>query len=72
MVEPTEFGKLFTFLSIAQGLTFLISSSGFQEIYAQTISTFPGAMYLVSAGFSGIAVVRFFMLDYIYQKKWMT
>ena len=57
MVEPTEFGKLFTFLSIAQGLTFLISSSGFQEIYAQTISTFPGAMYLVSAGLSGIAVV---------------
>ena len=57
MVEPTEFGKVFTLLSMAQGLTSLVTSSGFQEIYAKTISIYPGAMYLVSAGLSSIAVV---------------
>ena len=82
MVEPTEFGKLFTFLStaqgmkwhfyfctaqhtfsrktkfrISQGLTSLMTSSGFQAIYAKTIEIYPGAMYLVSAGLSAFAVV---------------
>ena len=63
MVEPTEFGKLFTFLSTAQGLTSLMTSSGFQEIYAKTITTYPGAMYLVSAGLSAIAVVKVYFIS---------
>ena len=60
MVEPSEYGKLFTFLATASSLTQLITSSGFQEIYAKTITIYPGAMYLVSAGLTFIAVVRKF------------
>ena len=67
MVEPTEFGKLFTFLSTAQGLTSLMTSSGFQEIYAKTITTYPGAMYLVSAGLSAIAVVKVYLISVLYE-----
>ena len=57
MVEPTEYGKLFTFTSTAAAISRLMTSSGFQEIYAATVSIYPGAMYLVSAGMSTIALV---------------
>ena len=57
MVEPDEYGKIFTFTSIASSLTSLVTSSGFQEIYAATIDIYPGAFYLIGAGLVFLALV---------------
>jgi hypothetical protein len=42
LVDPTEYGKIFTLASVASSIASLLTSSGFQEIYAATVSTFPG------------------------------
>ena len=57
MVEPTEYGKIFTFTGIASSLAFLITGSLFQEIYVETVATFPGFMYLLTAGLQLLALV---------------
>jgi hypothetical protein len=62
LVDPTEYGKIFTLASVASSIASLLTSSGFQEIYAATVSTFPGTIYVVSAGIVFSALV-------IYKKK---
>ena len=57
MVEPNEFGKIFTFVGVAISLAQLISSSLLLEVYADTVASFPGFMYLVSAGLACLALV---------------
>ena len=56
-VESDEFGKINTFVAISSGISKLISSTGFQEIYAATISIYPGASYLVGSGILSIGTV---------------
>lgn len=57
MVEPDEYGKVFTFTATASGITSLFTSTVYQEIYAATVETYPGAVFLVGAGFLVIALV---------------
>ena len=38
-------------------MAYLITGSLFQEIYAETVSFFPGFMYLLTAGLMGISLV---------------
>ena len=57
LVERDEYGKVFTFTSVASSITELITSSGFQEIYAATIDIYPGAFYLFGAGLVTLALV---------------
>ena len=57
LVEPTEYGKIFTIAMVVSSLASLATRSGFQELYAETVATFPGLTYLVSAGIQSIALV---------------
>ena len=63
MVEPTEFGKLFTCVGVAVGVAQLISNSILLEAYADTVKSDPGFMYLLAAAFSGFALV---IITYLY------
>ena len=57
LVEPTEYGKIFTIAMVVSSLASLATRSGFQELYAVTVATFPRLTYLVSAGIQSIALV---------------
>ena len=57
IVEPTEFGKIFTLTGVAQSISTLITGSFFQEIYAETEASFPGLMYLIGAGIQFLILV---------------
>ena len=59
IVEPTEFGKIFTFTGVAQSFSSLITGSFFQEIYAETEANFPGLMYLIGAGIQFLILVKY-------------
>ena len=62
MVDPTEFGKVFTFAATASALAGLLTESGYQEIYYSTISSQPGTVFLVAAGMLSLALVMQFCL----------
>lgn len=57
MVEKHEYGKIFTLTATASSLAGLVTSSVYQEVYAATVSTFPGAMYLLSASMVTVSLV---------------
>ena len=57
IVEPTEFGKIFTLTGVAQSISTLITGSFFQEIYVETEASFPGLMYLIGAGIQFLILV---------------
>ncbi len=50
MVQPTEFGKIFTLVGTTQSIAGMVTSSGYQAIYAATVSYNPGAIYFVVGG----------------------
>ncbi len=58
MVETTEFGKVFTLVGTAQSIAMTVTNSGFQAIYAATVSVNPGAMYFVAGGVQAVTLVR--------------
>ena len=58
MVEPMEYGKIFTFVGVGFSFAMIITNSVYQEIYAETVATFPGTAYLVGVGLLLIALVR--------------
>ena len=57
MVDSTEFGKLFTCVGVAVAVAQLISNSILLEVYADTVESDPGFMYLLAAAFSSFALV---------------
>ena len=57
MVEPDEYGKVFTFTATSQAISSLVTSSVYQLVYKATLDTYPGALFLVAAGMLCIAVV---------------
>ena len=57
MVDPTEYGKIFTILMVLSSLTSLVKDPLFQEAYAETVATFPGFIFLLSAGLQTFAMV---------------
>jgi hypothetical protein len=59
MVEPDEFGKVFTLAGFSSSIATLVTSSVYQEIYAETVSVFPGAVFLTAAGLLSIALVTY-------------
>ena len=62
MVDPTEFGKVFTFAATASAIAGLLTESVYQEIYYSTISSQPGTVFLVAAGMLSISVMMLFCL----------
>ena len=72
MVEPMEYGKIFTFVGVGFSFAMIITNSVYQEIYAETVATFPGTAYLVGVGLLLIALVRrltsFFFRSYLFSK----
>ena len=58
MVAPMEYGKIFTFVGVGFSFAMIITNSVYQEIYAETVATFPGTAYLVGVGLLLIALVR--------------
>ena len=62
MVDPTEFGKVFTFAATASAIAGLLTESVYQEIYYSTISTQPGTVFIVAAGMLSISVMMLFCL----------
>lgn len=63
IVEPTEFGKIFTLTGVAQSISTLITGSFFQEIYVETEASFPGLMYLIGAGIQFLILVYTLKFD---------
>ena len=60
MVEPDEYGKVFTFMATASAIAGLVTSSAYQEIYSATLDFYPGTLYLVVSGMLTIALVMIF------------
>ena len=50
--------KIFTFAGVAFSLARLVTSSIYQVIYLNTVSFFPGFVYLVAAGMTCLALVK--------------
>ena len=57
LVEPNEYGKIYTLAGIAFTLAGFFTSSAYQEIYADTVTYWPGFVYLVGSGVLFIALV---------------
>ena len=49
--------KIFTFAGVAFSLARLVTSSIYQDIYLNTVSFFPGFVYMVAAGMTCLALV---------------
>ena len=50
--------KIFTFAGVAFSLARLVTSSIYQDIYLNTVSFFPGLVYMVAAGMTCLALVH--------------
>ena len=50
--------KIFTFAGVAFSLARLVTSSIYQDIYLNTVSFFPGFVYMVAAGMTCLALVH--------------
>lgn len=51
VVNQQEISKVFTLLALSESLTPVFSTIIFNEVYAQTLSTFPGASFVIMANF---------------------
>ena len=57
LVEPNEYGKIYTLAGIAFTLAGFFTSSAYQEIYADTVTYWPGFVYLIGSSVLFIALV---------------
>lgn len=52
-----DIAKVFALMSAIEGLCPLIAPVVYNSLYEITLGTFPGAIYLLSAGITGLCVV---------------
>lgn len=57
MLPIEDIAKVFALMSALDGVCPLISTALYNALYAETIGVFPGAIYILSAGFSGISFI---------------
>ena len=56
-VDIDEYGKVFTLSAVIKSVSELITTGLSQQIYAWTVTFFPGAMYLYSAASEAVATI---------------
>ena len=56
-VDVDEYGKVFTLASVTSSVASLMTSALMQKIYEWTVVSFPGAMYLFSAGTECLSLI---------------
>ena len=61
-VDVDEYGKVFTLSSVVKSVAELMTSALSQKIYAWTVDSFPGAMYLYSAGTEALSTILLIIL----------
>ncbi|KAJ8291210.1 hypothetical protein GJAV_G00022640 [Gymnothorax javanicus] len=57
IVDPSEQGAMFSFMASMEALCILVSVMLFNVIYPLTLTSFPGMVFIVMAGFSFIILV---------------
>jgi len=63
-VDIDEYGKVFTLSAVIKSVAELMTSALTQQIYAWTITFFPGAMYLYAATTEAVATILLAILYY--------
>ena len=63
-VDIDEYGKVFTLSAVIKSVSELMTSALTQQIYAWTITFFPGAMYLYAAVTEAVATILLAILYY--------
>ncbi|XP_045501791.1 proton-coupled folate transporter-like [Colias croceus] len=69
ILPPQDIAKVFALMCAIEGIAPLISPVIYNSLYAYTISTFPGAFYLLCAGITGICVT---FLGFVQYFRWKT
>ncbi|XP_034835655.1 probable peptidoglycan muropeptide transporter SLC46 [Maniola hyperantus] len=67
ILPPQDIAKVFALMCAIEGVSPLISPAIYNSLYAYTISTFPGAIYILSSGISGACVI---FLGFVQYFRW--
>ncbi|CAG9563936.1 unnamed protein product [Danaus chrysippus] len=62
-----DIAKVFALMCAIEGISPLISPALYNSLYAYTISTFPGAIYMLSTGISSVCVI---FLGFVQYYRW--
>ncbi|XP_045777870.1 proton-coupled folate transporter-like [Maniola jurtina] len=67
ILPPQDIAKVFALMCAIEGVSPLIAPALYNSLYAYTISTFPGAIYILSSGISGACVI---FLGFVQYFRW--
>ncbi|XP_032519811.2 probable peptidoglycan muropeptide transporter SLC46 [Danaus plexippus] len=67
ILPPEDIAKVFALMCAIEGISPLISPALYNSLYAYTISTFPGAIYMLSTGISCVCVI---FLGFVQYYRW--
>lgn len=56
MLPPDDIAKVFALMCAIEGVAPLVSPAIFSSLYAYTIKSFPGAIYILSSAITGLCV----------------
>ncbi|XP_013162941.1 PREDICTED: proton-coupled folate transporter-like [Papilio xuthus] len=68
MLPPDDIAKVFALMCAIEGVAPLVSPAIFSSLYAYTINSFPGAIYLLSSSITALCVVLLGIVQYFIWK----
>ncbi|CAP37114.1 Protein CBG19969 [Caenorhabditis briggsae] len=68
LIEIQEQGKIFSVIALLEGITTLIATSIYNNVYPKTLEFFPGLLYLISAALLLVPLVIVSTSDFIVRK----
>uniref|UniRef100_A0A1I7UZL9 Solute carrier family 46 member 3 n=1 Tax=Caenorhabditis tropicalis TaxID=1561998 RepID=A0A1I7UZL9_9PELO len=69
LIDMQEQGKIFSVISLLEGITTLIATSIYNNLYPKTLSFFPGLLYLISAALLLIPLFIVSTSDFMVRKR---
>ncbi|XP_050681466.1 solute carrier family 46 member 3-like [Leptidea sinapis] len=67
ILPPQDIAKVFALMCAIEGVSPLVSPALYNSLYAYTISSFPGAIYILSCGITGLCAI---FLGFVQYFRW--
>ncbi|EFP07276.1 hypothetical protein GCK72_013533 [Caenorhabditis remanei] len=69
LIDMQEQGKIFSVIALLEGITTLVATSIYNNLYPKTLSFFPGLLYLISAALLLVPLTIVSTSDYVVRNR---